>query len=303
MSILQDEIGQMVDRLNELSARKALDPHVDLDLDRAPPDNELWMPEHLISLYGTSAYGTLTDEQRLRLSQREFCLLCSISCFGEKEVIASIARLMLKREFAPVRSYLYYLIKEENNHIYMFSEFCRRYGELYPSLYSYARGDIWRNSEVDDLMVFVHVLIFEELGQGLNLTLGWARDLPPLVGAINRLHVEDEGRHIAFGRQLVAELTRGILPHLDGETLAAIRGHVRRYLDTLHHDFHNARIYRSVGIADAFDLRTELLSRNDARYFARDPRNASRVVSLIKFLQATGLIEDHPALCMADAAS
>jgi hypothetical protein len=294
VSALESKIDSMVEALNERSEKNALDPHTDLNLAQQPSKDCLWMPEHLLSLYGTPTYGTLTDEQKLKLSHQEFCLICSVSCFGEKEVIASIARLMLKKQFARVRSYLYYLIREENNHIYMFSEFCNRYGELYPSLYSYAQGTIWEDPIVDDLMVFVHVLVFEELGQGLNLAMSRDDDLPELVRGINRLHVEDEGRHIAFGRHLVRDLCERILPTVPHETRSQIRTHVQEYLNTLHLDYHNVRIYRSLGIKDAFDLRTELISRRDVRFFARDARNTVRLNSLQQFLRSVGLLEDLP---------
>jgi hypothetical protein len=290
---LRSKIDQMVEKLVLLSRQNATDPENSLELSEAPRPDQMWMPEELLSIYGTTAYGILSDEQRLKLSQLEFCNLCSISCYGEKEVIASIARLMLKRQFREVRPYLYHLIREENNHISMFAEFCSRYGEMYPSLYSYVQGDLWDNAAIDDLMTFAHVLIFEELVEGMNLRMANDPMLPPLVRRINALHAAEEARHIAFGRELVADLALRVLSQSDPETRRAIQAHVQRFMGTLHHDFHNARIYRAAGIRDAFDLRTSLIAQRDHRFFAQGIGLRERVTSLVRFLTSCGLVSEQ----------
>lgn len=277
------------DTLVDNSVVKQLDP-LDVPLDQAPNPDRPWLPECMLSLYGTPVFEQLSAAQKRLLSQLEFSLMCSISCSGEKEVIGNLARLMLKKRFAPVRRYIFHFIKEENNHIYVFSEFCERYGKFYPSLYSYAQGDLWEDDELDDLMVFVHILTFEELGHGLNELVAQSEGIPPLVRAINRYHVADEGRHISFGRHIVRDMAKEILGARSPEVHERIRAHVRGFIGTRHIDYHNMHVYKAVGIRDAYRVRERLVNERGIEFFVKDRRTERRVGSLLRFLASVGLL-------------
>jgi len=290
-----------IDNLLKASVNKRLDPFEDLPWEQGPSRDSFWLTPEVISIFGEPEYEQLSHEQRVRLSQLECCLLCSVSASGEKEVVANMARRMLKARYAPFRPYFHYFIEEENNHIRMFAEFCERHGQFYPVLYSYAQGEVWEHSEMEDLLTFVHVLIFEELGQGLNEVLMADETLPPLVRAINRYHVLDEGRHISFGRMLLREhcdSIRSLVPAAQWEKLQA---HVARYLRTRHIDYHNARIYKDIGIPQARLVRDRLVERRNESFFAKSPRAAKRIDSLRRFLSETQLLPPDAVPAQAQA--
>jgi hypothetical protein len=294
---MASDLTQLIHRLNDLSVRSFQQPTMELDFERTPARDKLWMPPELLSLYGTPTYDTLNEAQILKLSQLEMSLFCSIFCYGEKEVVANFARLMLKRSFRDVRVYLYHFLREEMNHIFMFSELCSRYGAFYPTLYSYVQGDLWNDPELDDLMAIVHVLIFEEIGHGINMYVARSEhDIPALVRDINQLHVEDESRHVSFGRHWLKAKAPELLAARPPEIVSKVKQHLTSYLDGLHHDFFNAKIYAAIGLADAFALRSELVARNDMRFFGRRPELVRRLAALVRFLQGCGLIDTTPAL-------
>jgi hypothetical protein len=288
--------ANIFDHLSQISETKELNPFRDLDLDQAPAKEQPWLPEYLVSLHGTSAYDALSREQRIALSQKEFCLIASVSCFGEKEIIANLARLMLKPQLARYRRYIHHLIREENNHIHMFAEFCTRYGALYPVYYPASRGESWDDEALLDLIVFVRILIFEELGTSLNEVIAKDKAMPPLVREINRFHTYDEGRHISFGRHLLQELVPAAFEGKPPEILGKFRAYVSKYLDTRHVDLYNAGIYESVGIRDAQALRERLVAEQDVRHFARNQSTGLRLQSLVRFLESCQLIDGHPVL-------
>lgn len=278
------------------STDKALDPLSALDLEAAPPADRPWMTESLVSLHGTPYYDELEPGQRVRLSQLEFSLFCSISCSGEKEVIANVARLMLKRRFEPYRRYIFHFLREENNHIYMFSEFCQRHGRWFPVLYPYAQGELWGSDQLADLMTFVHVFVFEELGQGMNEVMMRDPELPPLIRALNRYHVLDEARHISFGRHLIGEIAPDLVAALPADELARLQGHLARYIASRHIDYHNLAIYRAVGVRDPARVREAVIASRGVGYFARSPRAERRVRAMLAFLTDLQLIAGPPAL-------
>lgn len=279
-----------IELLLKMSVEKKLNPIKDLPWKNAPSTDQFWMTENLISIYGTPEYNALSIENKKRLSQLEFCLVCSVSSSGEKEVIANMATRMLKANYKDYRKYFYHFIEEENNHIYMFAEFCEQYGEFFPILYSYAKGEMWEKSETGDLLTFCHVLIFEELGQGLNEIMAEDESLPVLVRAINRYHVEDEGRHISFGRTLVKAFSEEYKEKISKNEWKRLQEHVKSYLATRHLDYHSVRIYKNVGITNALELRNRMVENKNEQHFAKSKLAKMRIESLRKFLAEADLL-------------
>lgn len=281
---------KQIENLLRVSIEKKMSPLTDLPWDSEPSRDAFWLPEKLISIYGELEYEGLTHKQKLKLSQLEFCLLCSISASGEKEVIANMATRMLKSRYTTFRPYFYHFIEEENNHIHMFAEFCARHGQFFPVLYSYVQGDNWKYPETSDLLTFVHVLIFEELGQGLNEVMAEDSTLPELVRAINHYHVQDEGRHISFGRMLVREFAEVTRKQVSEVEWASLQEHVAQYFSTRHHDYHNVHIYKMVGLDNALELRSRLIESKNESFFIKSLLASKRIESLRKLLNEADLL-------------
>ncbi len=286
-------LSKQINVLNRLSQENAIDPLVSLDFSNAPSPDQFWMSEHLISLYGEPEYEQLNYENKKKLSQLEFSLLCSLSCIGESEVISAVMQLMLRSRYEAVRKYLYFFIKEENNHIYMFSEFSRRYGKLYPVTYSHVISTTWEEPLLNDLLIFVNILIFEELINDLNRVLAKDQSLPILIRELNRIHSLDEGRHIAFGRQLLKTLAEDVLQKISLETLSKIQKQIADYLSVRHHEYHNVEIYRTIGILNPIALRDRLIGNRNINYFARDKQGKEKLISVIRFLKQLNLLEEN----------
>ena len=122
-------LQETVQRLCEISRRKAVDPYTYLDWpDSLDPGQWFTSPE-LISLYGTPRWERMDDEARARLSFLEAVNFCSINIHGEKTLIEGLAqRLYATTDGAWEASspYLHHFIDEENKHLVYFGGFCRR---------------------------------------------------------------------------------------------------------------------------------------------------------------------------------
>lgn len=280
----------IIKNLLKATLEKKLDPIQDIPWHLVPDKNSPWLPLSICSLYGEPEFDNLSSEQKVLLSQLEFSLLCSISASGEKEVISNIAKIMLKVRYKEFRPYFYHFIQEENNHIHMFMEFCERYGKFFSILYPYVQGEIWDNPETGDLLTFVHVLIFEELGQGLNEFIMNDDSIPELVRSINRYHVQDEGRHISFGRMLVKEHIESTKSLVSSAEWEKLQTHVLKYLSTRHIDYHNVHIYKEVGISSYMNIRNRLIESRNENFFAKNLKYSKRIDSLRKFLLDTQLL-------------
>lgn len=83
MSFLDCDTGtsmqnNAIENLLKASAHRRLSSFDDLHWEKTPSCDEFWLTPELISIYGQPEYEALTLQQRKRLSQLEFCLLCSV---------------------------------------------------------------------------------------------------------------------------------------------------------------------------------------------------------------------------------
>jgi hypothetical protein len=277
-------------RLSRASVKKLWDPYTDIEWPETL-DSSLWfLPPELMSLYGTEAWEALDDEKRRRLSLFELANFFSLTLQGERPLVQGLVNQMYSRQNADVTEYIHHFLDEENKHMVMFAEFCKRYaGKVYsykklilPK--DYAKGE-------EDVTFFIKALIVEELGDVYNVEMGKDARLHPIVREVNNIHHSDEARHIIFGRRLLQEAFAKWSQEWPVETLAGLRAWLGEYLRSSWADFYNPAMYRDAGIADAYDVRTRALE-------AEVCRAHRRLVSskLVGFFLETGILLEEPAL-------
>lgn len=272
-------------KLIEASIKKSYYPFTKLNWPEVIEHDRFWMSEELISLYGTPEYENLTEQQKIKLSQMEFCLYCSINCFGEKELISDVSALLYLTKYEDDREYLHHFLHEENGHAYMFSEFVERYGE--GNFYGIHKIEVDRpeKKEIYDILTFVYILALETLGVYYNHTMSKDENLPMIVRDLNHTHYVDELRHLSFGRDIVTRKMNEILPSLSAQEITWVQQHLKNYLETRHYDFYKPQIYKKIGLSNAFDLRANLL---------KDPKriemHMSRLKDLTDFLRKVHLL-------------
>lgn len=140
-------------------------------------------------------------------------------------------------------------------------------------------------SNIESLMVFVRILIFEELVDHFNSKMALDDRLDETIRAINRIHHQDESRHIAFGRELVTVLFADVRKNASEEELKDISTYIRRYLTFSFESLYNPQVYRDAGIENPQQLRRELLDSPQ-----RIELEKAVFRKTAKFLEKTGII-------------
>lgn len=168
--------------------------------------------------------------------------------------------------------------------MWFFAEFCLRYGRKIYRQQPGASVTIPR-SNVESLLVFARILIFEELVDHFNSRMAADDGLHETIRAINRIHHQDESRHIAFGRELVTVLFAEVKRTASEEDLKEIADYLRRYLTYSFESLYHPHVYRDAGIADPLALRQELLASPARVEFER---SVFRKTS--KFLEKIGIM-------------
>jgi hypothetical protein len=280
--------GDFIDRLGNLSrkaVREHYNPYTHFDWPETLPDDRPWMPAELLSLYGTPFYGELTSAQIASLSKWESVNFYGLIIHGIREVIEKVAVRIHTPPFAHVSDYLHHLLGEENAHMWFFAKFCSEYGgKIYADR---AFGlDASPVKGVDEFLTFARIAIFEEVVDYYNVNIGKDRTLPPIIQSINATHHRDESRHVAFGREFMRELYKGVA---EGGTqaIAMAEAHLRRYLSHCVDNFYSAPAYRDAGLADPFKLRNRARKAPERAVFHR-----KMLARTVTFLVGEGMLRD-----------
>lgn len=275
---------EILDRLTTKSIDDYYNPYRLFEWPESLPDDMWWMSPELTTVHGTAVAERLTEQQRYALSKFESINFYSLNVHGIRELLIEVTRRIHTKGFETPSEFFHHFIGEENEHMWFFAEFCLRYGRKIYRQPAGANVEIPK-SDVESLLVFARILIFEELVDHFNSRMALDDRLHDTIRAINRIHHQDESRHIAFGRELVTALFTDVRRTASEEELAGISDYLRRYLTYSFESLFNPHVYRDAGLADPLSVREELLAAPTRAEFEQ---SVFRKTS--KFLEKTGII-------------
>lgn len=283
--IQQDErfLG-ILDRLSSKSVEDYYNPYKLFDWPDSLPEDMWWMSPELTTTHGTETIARLSEKELHALSRYESINFYSLNVHGIRELLIEVTKRIHTAGFETPSEFFHHFIGEENEHMWFFAEFCLRYGQKIYRQPGGAAAAIPK-SDVESLLVFARILIFEELVDHFNSRMAQDERLHETIRAINRIHHQDESRHIAFGRELVSALFAQVKRTCTQQELDDIAAYVRRYMTFSFESLYNPQVYRDAGIDNPQELRRELL-----RSPARTDFEANVFRKTAKFLEKTGII-------------
>ncbi|WP_074471437.1 diiron oxygenase [Thiohalorhabdus denitrificans] len=174
-------------------------------------DRELpWMPEEMVSLYGTPEWEALDPERRRLLGQYEFVAFLELGLWLEALFMQRIAVRAGRGPAGGLEDYTYQLheLREEAGHSLMFVELMRRSG--LPALSDRlprprVATAFARLAPFDSAGFWATILIGEDVPDQVNRALYRDERLPQAVRDVVSVHMREEARHIAYARQRVGE--------------------------------------------------------------------------------------------------
>ncbi|TWP49319.1 diiron oxygenase [Lentzea tibetensis] len=196
------------ERLLKSSADKFYDPEVDIDWSAPLVEGKFFVPEHRISLYGTSLYDSLTHEQRIELSKHELASVASVGLWFELLLMQMLVKVVYNTD--PTTRHAQYALTEvadECRHSTMFARLvehvgCPAYG---PVRQVHRLGKLLPTVGYGPAM-YGSILVAEEVLDRLQREAMADENVQPVVRMVNRIHVLEEARHVRFARE---ELLRG----------------------------------------------------------------------------------------------
>ncbi|MFD9813570.1 diiron oxygenase [Streptomyces sp. NPDC059080] len=277
---------EILQRLVDKSVDEYYNPYREFAWPETLPSEMMWMSDDLTSTYGTEIVNELTEAQRQQLSRWESINFYSLNVEGIRELLVEVVRRIHTRGFEIPSDFFHHFVGEENEHMWFFAEFCLRYGgKIYsgPKLNSIAHED----PRVENLLVFCRVLLFEEIVDHYNMRMAGDASLHETIRQVNRVHHEDESRHIAFGRELVSLLHADLVGDLTPGQREEIEQYLKRYIAFSLRAFYNPQIYRDAGIPDPLGFRERLLAEPSRREAER-----RAVRKPLAFMCRTGIFAD-----------
>lgn len=270
-------------RLLNSSAQRWYDPDVDLDWGAPLEADKDFHPPHRVSLYGTELWERLTPEQRRELGKQEIAAIASFGIFAEVGLMSMLLKFVMQNNPASPRAqYALTEIADECRHSTMFARSIEFSGaRVY-------RAPAWFRKLASNAVsllptgtaAWAGTLLVEELVDRLQRETMADESLQPGVRMINRIHVMEEARHIAFARE---ELRRAV-PELSRAQLAAYRVVVAGLAWGFARVLIDPRVYKSVGLDPMEARRVALANPNyqeTIRWMAQ---------SVVGFFDEVGLI-------------
>ncbi|MEW1626771.1 diiron oxygenase [Streptomyces sp. NPDC089173] len=280
-----DRFRGILDRLATKSIDDYYNPYRLFEWPDELPEDMWWVSPELTTTYGTEWAEKLSAEQLHTLSKHESINFYSLNVHGIRELLVEVVNRIHTAGFETPSEFFHHFIGEENEHMWFFAEFCLRYGK---KIYRQPAGGAETaapSDKVQSLLVFARILIFEELVDHFNSAMAEDERLHETIRGINRIHHQDESRHIAFGRELVNLLHQDLKRTATEQELDEVSTYLRRYMRHSFESLYHPQVYRDAGIERPHELRRALLESP-----ARAEAELRTFRKTAKFLEKTGLI-------------
>ncbi|CAL9563934.1 diiron oxygenase [Streptomyces sp. enrichment culture] len=279
-----ERLVEVLKRLTSKSIEDYYNPYQLFEWPDSLPEDMWWMSPELTTTHGTEVAERLSPEQLYRLSRHESINFYSLNVHGIRELLIEVTKRIHTPGFETPSEFFHHFIGEENEHMWFFAEFCLRYGG---KMYRQPPGNVAESArpDVESLLVFARILIFEELVDHFNSKMALDSRLDTTIRAINRIHHQDESRHIAFGRELVSMLFEDVAKTSTADELTAISAYIRRFMTYSFESLYHPHVYRDAGLENPHQVRRTLL---DSPARAEFEQNVFRKTS--RFLEKTGII-------------
>jgi hypothetical protein len=261
---MNENFANVLNKLVSLAEEDHYNPFKEFDWVDSIPNDQRWMSAELLSVYNTNYMKSLSEEQIIELSKWESINFYSLNVHGIRELLIEVIKRIHTEGFELPSEFFHHFVGEENEHMWFFSKFCLKYGgKIYPD--KKIKIDSVGDSNIESFLVFARILIFEEIVDHYNIKMGGDRSLCPIIRKINKIHHQDESRHIAFGREIVKMLHHHIRDTQSVEQIDALESYLKRYISASIYSLYNPTVYKDSGISDPYEFRNTLLNLEERR--------------------------------------
>lgn len=174
------------------------------------PENPQQLPEFLFPLFGTDVYAKMSDKEKAELRRHHQAWSTSQFLHGEQGALLCAAKIVQNVPDLEAKFYASTQVIDEARHVEAYKRLLEKFGVAYPITGPLATllEQVLQDSRWDMTYLGMQVVI-----EGLALAaFAGIRDNAqnPLAAQVNAYVMQDEARHVAFGRLALREY----YPHL-----------------------------------------------------------------------------------------
>jgi len=284
--MVREEInGQYLQHLIDASRRKSFDPYREVDWTIPFDDSYFYMPQDMISLFGTPIWHQMTRAERVRLSMHEACSALASLIWFENQLSFKLVDYLIN--VSPLDPQFYWMqieVADECRHSMMFGEAIKRCRVPWYKPRFSGPITIFTKYLTSRVSMMVSTLAAEEVIGYLNRRTEHDPECHPVMRALSKIHLLEEARHRGYAHQYlkqrwprVGKFQRSMARRYGLLSTRIIIGQL------VHPD-----IYRNLGLA----ANARKIARNNPYRF-RIRREMS--AELIAFLTETDIVDEKVA--------
>ena len=193
-------------RLLASAAKTSYDPQKDIDWSEPLEPGLFGMSAEWSTLYGTALWDDLTAEQRVRLTELEFCSISGVGIWFEMILMQMILRDVYDQDPAtPHVQFALTEIGDECRHSVMFARTAEKFGarSYQPTGLDHQLGRLFKTLATGPSL-YASILVAEEVLDIFQREVIDDEQVQPLTRAVSRIHVVEEARHMRFARDEIA---------------------------------------------------------------------------------------------------
>ena len=164
------------------------------------PENPMEMPDEAVPIYGSDIWNKLNNKEKAELRRHGQAWNISQFLQGEQAALLAASKIVQSVPDLDSKFYAATQVMDEARHVEVYRNLMKKFGVAYPMTDPLQDliNDALRDSRWDMTYLAMQVVI-----EGLALAaFGTIRDIAqnPLARMVNAYVMEDEARHVAFGR-------------------------------------------------------------------------------------------------------
>jgi hypothetical protein len=198
---------EQVERLIELSITNPVLPDEFIPWEQDFGGGDVYMPNYLISLYGTELYDRLSEEQKEQLARLEVSQVMATYAWSESIACLFFTEMLIKvSPTSQEGKYLVRMLIEEFRHQYMFARVIDKIGvnpKPFSALHRMLATIATRT--LGERYKYVMILAVEQVSDIYARHLRREQDVYIVLRKSSELHHIEEGRHMAYQKLCLKE--------------------------------------------------------------------------------------------------
>ncbi|WP_432794220.1 AurF N-oxygenase family protein [Rhodococcus ruber] len=292
-TVRTDDREDTAERLLASAARSSYGPALEIDWDAPVPADKYGMTPEWSSLYGTALWESMSERQRIVLTQHEAASIAGTGIWFEMILMQMLVRDLYRRD--PATAYVQFGLTEiadECRHSTMFARAAQHFGipSYRPKRWIRESGRLFK-ATAGGALAFGGTLFAEEILDAMQRDFMRDERVQPVTRTVSRIHVVEESRHIRYAREEIVRRTR----HLSRTE----RVRVRLQLGISAYFVVTSLVHDDVYAAAGLDVAEATAAvRANTHYHDRLREGARRT---IEFLDGVGLIGGPSTLLLRRA--